>query len=54
MNNAEFNEIFKDFESINLNKNGFTITFRPGTNVSEVYLKLTDAIKKIETEERSK
>ena len=54
MNEAEFKEIFKNFSEIKLNKNGFTVTFEKGTNIAEVYSKLTQAIRKLEIEEKTK
>lgn len=54
MNYDEIKDIFKDFSEIRLNKNGFTITFLPGTNVLEVYTKLTESIKKMKIENDAK
>ena len=45
-------EIFRDYEEIHLNKTGFTVTFAKGTDVFEVFKKLTNILEKIDEKEK--
>ena len=47
-------EIFKDYEEIHLNKTGFTVTFQKGTDVFDVFKRLTNLLEKIDNKEKEK